>query len=420
MTRVVHPPDTSPADKDGWVQLFNGRNLTGWKPHPLQPGKWRVENGILIGSGATSHLFTVRGDYKDFHLRVEARINVNGDGGVVFRCSTDTKRSEPFGYEAEIAASVIPSSFKTGSLYCRPRDSENGSAVVQHAVEKDPIQPDTWFTLEIIANGNRLTTLVDGKQVASVTNNEYQAGFIALQVIEEETVIQFRKIEIKELPPSSPVEPWVSLFNGKDLTGWKTHPKQPEGWSVENNTLVGKAGPGNRYLFSERGDYENFHFRVEAKISEGGDAGQLFRCEYGFSGTVQGGNTPLGYEANISRVGIFKTGTLWGADWPPAGPKGDLIAPDTWFTQEVIANGDHIVIKVNGKTTVDYVGGKQLYRRGHLAFQAWEPGTVVQFRKIEIKELLSSPKTPEQIASEEAAKLNGEWIVRRGRLDGKR
>ena len=77
----------SVKDQDGFVQLFNGIDLTGWKTHPQQPGNWHVENGNLVGSGPTaiSHLYTIRDDYKDFHLRAEARINDVGNSGVYFR-----------------------------------------------------------------------------------------------------------------------------------------------------------------------------------------------------------------------------------------------------------------------------------------------------------------------------------------------
>ena len=80
------PPHSS--SPDGFVPLFNGKNLTGWKTHPDQRGNWRVENGVLVGSGpdVTSHLYTERDDYKDFWLRVEARLNDGGNSGVYFRC----------------------------------------------------------------------------------------------------------------------------------------------------------------------------------------------------------------------------------------------------------------------------------------------------------------------------------------------
>ena len=59
------------AKDDGeWIQLFNGKDLTGWKTHSKNPGKWRVEGGILISAGKeVSHLFSARDDYQDFHFR---------------------------------------------------------------------------------------------------------------------------------------------------------------------------------------------------------------------------------------------------------------------------------------------------------------------------------------------------------------
>src|SRR5262249_21716240 len=85
---------------------------------------------------------------------------------------------------------------------------------------------------------------------------------------------------------------WVQLFNGKDLTGWKTHPKTPGEWSVQDGAIMGR-GNNNSHLFSDRGDYENFHFRIEAKISDKGNSGQFFRANFepGF---------PKGYEAQIN------------------------------------------------------------------------------------------------------------------------
>ncbi len=190
---------------------------------------------------------------------------------------------------------------------------------------------------------------------------------------------------------------WVQLFNGKDLTGWKMHPDQSGSWKVEDGLLVGRSMKPS-HLFSERGDYENFHLRAQAKISKGGDSGLIFRCEYGLNGE-DNKPAPLGYEANIAFLTEFKTGSLWGAGWPPVGPKDSLIAPDTWFTLEVTARDNHILIAVDGKTTVDFLDANDKYRRGHLALQAWAQGTVVCFRKIEIKELppSTSPNPPSGI-----------------------
>jgi hypothetical protein len=81
------PRRAAEGKDDGWVQLFNGKDLTGWKTHPTQPGNWQVDqDGVLVGTGpqTVSHLFSERGDFENFHLRTEARINFRGKQGVYF------------------------------------------------------------------------------------------------------------------------------------------------------------------------------------------------------------------------------------------------------------------------------------------------------------------------------------------------
>lgn len=203
----------------------------------------------------------------------------------------------------------------------------------------------------------------------------------------------------------------VQLFNGKDLTGWKIHP-QPSGqivevaakkkdgkvvaydgklkdgsvvplWRVEDGILIGSGPPS--HLFSERGDYQNFQYRVEAMINDGGNSGQYFRTQFG-------PGFPKGYEAQINATHSDKirTGSLYFR-----GVKEVLVndaphKPNEWFEQEVTAQGDHIVIVVNGKKTVDWKDPKNTHTKGHFALQGHDPGTVVKFKKIEVKELPES------------------------------
>src|SRR5436309_3019376 len=69
---------------------------------------------------------------------------------------------------------------------------------------------------------------------------------------------------------------FVSLFNGKDLTGWKTHEGDKAKWEVVDGAIVGTGPVG--HLYSERGDYENVVFRIEAKINDHGNSGQYVRA----------------------------------------------------------------------------------------------------------------------------------------------
>lgn len=178
----------------------------------------------------------------------------------------------------------------------------------------------------------------------------------------------------------------MQLFNGNDLTGWKRHPNDRAKWEVVNGVLMG-SGP-TAHLFSERGDYVNFHFRIEARINDKGNSGQYFRTIYidGF---------PPGYEAQINSNGRdpIRTGSLYPDQLASDDERkativrDQLVKPDEWFTQEVIATGNHIVIKVNGKTTVDFVDERKRYAKGHFAIQQHHAGSVISVRKAEVKEL---------------------------------
>lgn len=188
-------------------------------------------------------------------------------------------------------------------------------------------------------------------------------------------------------------EGWVHLFNGKDLTGWKTHPKDKAVWEVKDGILIG-SGPAG-HLFSEKGDYENFRYRVEAMINDHGNSGQYFRAKFGPA-------FPNGYEAQINATHSdpIRTGSLYPAFNPnlTKEEKEKILIlkaphkPDEWFTQEVIAEGNHIIIKVNGETTVDFVDKNKTHMKGHFALQQHDPKTVVKFRKVEYQELPAEKK----------------------------
>jgi Domain of Unknown Function (DUF1080) len=187
---------------------------------------------------------------------------------------------------------------------------------------------------------------------------------------------------------------WVPLFNGKDLDGWTPGPDDKAKWVVVDGTIVG-SGPAG-HLYTVRDDYQNFRYRVEAMISDGGNSGQYFRVKE----IVKKGGFPTVYEAQINSThgDPIRTGSLYPAFNRRLSPEDkkkvvvleQLHKPDEWFTQEVIAVDNHIIIKVNGKTTVDFVDEKRTSMKGRFALQQHNLGSVVKFRKIEVIELPST------------------------------
>ena len=180
-----------------FASLFNGRDLEGWKTHPSQKGNWRVDGGILVGSGAdVSHLYSERGDYRDFHLRLEARYNTGCDASLFF-CSTEapivpkaTPR-QPKGYEVPISSRH---QLVAGGILTAP-----GKAVCSSWFNPS-VPPEQWFSLDLIVEGECFEVLLNGKLSAYYIEKQrlFSSGHFALQHSSPESVIEVRKIEIQE------------------------------------------------------------------------------------------------------------------------------------------------------------------------------------------------------------------------------
>jgi hypothetical protein len=201
LTTAQGSPEDKKDEEKGWVQIFNGKNLTGWTVFPRGTGQWRVEDGVLIGSGPASHLFTVRDNYKNFRYRVEAKINDHGNSGQYFR--TQFGPGFPRGYEAQIN-STHRDPIRTGSLYPSFNPSLSSAEKAKISVTDMLVPANEWFTQEVIADGNHIIIKVNGKTTVDFVDekNTYPKGRFALQQHDPKTVVSFRKIEVMELPPT--------------------------------------------------------------------------------------------------------------------------------------------------------------------------------------------------------------------------
>lgn len=168
---------------------------------------------------------------------------------------------------------------------------------------------------------------------------------------------------------------WMSMFDGKTLNGWKAS-ERPENWKVEDGAIVGRGERSHLFWMVEQ--CENCEFRADIKLNKGGNSGMYFRAEF-----MPG--WPRGYEAQVnnSAKDPVRTGSLYNI----VKIYEQLVPDDTWWTQHIIADGNHIVIKVNGKTVVDYVDPKNTYTRGYLALQQHDPGSVVMYKNLMYKRL---------------------------------
>jgi hypothetical protein len=168
---------------------------------------------------------------------------------------------------------------------------------------------------------------------------------------------------------------WVSLFNGKDLTGWTPHGKAK--WSVENGVLVGIGGMGHIYTDVTCTDLEvKGMFRITDQGAKS-NSGFYFRANPP-ADNIEG--FPRGYEAQICNNQEAYTGWLW-KPGKPTGKATELLTKDgEWFSYRIKAVGAHIQFWINDKLVMTHDDAE--FKAGHFAIQGHNPGM-----KIEAKEL---------------------------------
>lgn len=194
----------SADESGGFVPLFNGRNLDGWKERQVKKGqedRWFVENGILSAKAGSGWLSTEK-TFGDFTLRVEWRVRQNGNSGVFFRVPTTEFSGSPSnaGFEIQILDDNGPQ-YKgklkeyqySGGLYHYQAPSK---AMFKGVVE--------WNTFEITAQGDHIIVVYNGEKVIDTTTKDHKGaekrpkeGYIGLQ--NHGTNVEFRKVEIKAL-----------------------------------------------------------------------------------------------------------------------------------------------------------------------------------------------------------------------------
>ena len=176
------------------VSLFNGKDLSGWKIHGTE--KWFIENGNLVcESGPDKQYGYLSTDktYKNFELTLEFKQEANGNSGVFFRSSIDGVKIT--GWQCEIA----PINHHTGGIY----ESYGREWLVQPKPEDEKyLKFGEWNTYKIKADGDEVTTWLNGHQMCYIKDAKIGAGvgFIALQIHEGGGIkVKWKNIEIQEL-----------------------------------------------------------------------------------------------------------------------------------------------------------------------------------------------------------------------------
>ncbi len=176
------------------------------------------------------------------------------------------------------------------------------------------------------------------------------------------------------------------LFNGKDLTGWDGDTSL---WKVADNCIVGDS-PGikhNQFLCT-KDEYGDFELKLEFRMRDGvGNSGVQFRTK-----RVPNSTEVSGYQADLGQ-------DYWGCLYDEsrrnkilvkaAASLESALKKSDWNEYTIRAEGDHIILKINGVTTVDYrEPDAEIARSGIVALQVHSGGPMkVEFRNIRIKKL---------------------------------
>ena len=192
---------------------------------------------------------------------------------------------------------------------------------------------------------------------------------------------------------------WVSLFNGKDLTGWKVYNGKPEVWGVESGVLYCK-GSGGGWLMTEK-EFADFELRFEFRLAKMGNSGVALRAPLQGDPAYQGMEIQLLDDENWKGL---RPEQYCGAIYDVVAPKKHATKPHgEWNSMHIIADGRNITIILNGETVVqanldnhkdraqpDPKSKKRahpglLNGKGHIGFQSYNYR--VDFRNVQIREL---------------------------------
>lgn len=194
-------PTTQP-DKEGWICLFDGKTLDGWKASE-HPKSFQVKDGAIVAHGPRAHLFYVgpvkNHEFKNFEFKCDVKTAPRSNGGLYLHTKWQDRGWPRAGYEAQVC-NTHPDKRKTGSLYG-----------VQD-VRKQLVKDGEWWTQTIIVRGRRIVIQLNGKTVVDYTEPPGKApkdgkpgrylssGTFALQGHDPKSTVQYKNIYVKPLP----------------------------------------------------------------------------------------------------------------------------------------------------------------------------------------------------------------------------
>ena len=403
----------------GFVNMFNGKDLTGWKGlvgNPIYRAKqtdsalktlqakadakiindWVVKDGMLVFTGHGDNLCTEK-KYGDFEMYVDWKITAQGDAGIYLRGSPqvqiwDTSRRE-------VGAQV-----GSGGLYNNQKNQSKPLVVADNAI-------GSWNNFHIIMKGDKVTVYLNGVLVTDniVLENYWDRNlpiFIKEQIELQAhgTYVAYRNLYIRELPDNNAVslseeekkEGFVNLFDGTNIDQWMGN---TAGYVINDGALVVVPDNGSGGNLYTKEEYADFVYRFEFQLTPGANNG------IGVHAPPVGDAAYVGMEIQVldNEAPIYASlqpyqyhGSVYGI--APA-KRGYLLPTGEWNKEEIMVKGSTIKVTLNG-TVINEVDIKEVTKNGtadhkehpglarttgHIGFLGH--GDVVRFKNMRIKRL---------------------------------
>lgn len=186
---------------------------------------------------------------------------------------------------------------------------------------------------------------------------------------------------------------WVSLFNGKDMTGWKIG-GDPNTFQIKDGAFVANGPVAHAYYDGPVGnhDFKNFELMVDVMTAPNSNGGIYFHTEFQERGFPRKG---FEVQVNNTQRDPVKSGSLYHVKDIGAEDIKGIAQDNEWFTQHIIVRDKTVTIKLNGKEVVkwtqpaDWNGGREgagrVLDRGTIAFQGHDPNSTVHYKNVRIK-----------------------------------
>lgn len=189
-----------PTSETGFVSLFNGESLKGWKLAEENQDSWKVQDGMLVCDGERCHLFYdgELAPLKNFHFIAEVKTTPGSNAGIYFHTKYQPTDWPKYGFECQVNVT-----------HKDPKKSSSLYGIVNVA---DPgLKDDQWYTQEIIVKDRNVLLKVNGQTMVDYTEPENQQAFgknferrlgegtFALQAHDPDSKVYFRNLRVKPL-----------------------------------------------------------------------------------------------------------------------------------------------------------------------------------------------------------------------------